>query len=42
MTASSSGSPFSLMRVSDLVLVDSDGDVVEGDAVVNAAAVAIH
>lgn len=34
--------PFSLMRVSDLVQVDGDGNVVEGDAVVNAAAFAIH
>lgn len=34
--------PFSRMRVSDLVLVDGEGTVVEGDAVVNAAAFAIH
>ena len=34
--------PFSLMRVSDLVQVDEEGTVVEGDAVVNAAAFAIH
>ncbi|MBM3658559.1 MAG: class II aldolase/adducin family protein [Actinobacteria bacterium] len=34
--------PFSLMRVGDLVQVDADGTVVEGDAVVNAAAFAIH
>lgn len=34
--------PFSLMRVSDLVCVDGAGTVVEGDAVVNAAAFAIH
>jgi len=34
--------PFGLMRVRDLVLVDADGSVVEGDAVVNAAAFAIH
>ena len=34
--------PFSMMRVRDLVQVDADGAVVEGDAVVNAAAFAIH
>lgn len=34
--------PFSLMRVSDLVQVDGEGTVVEGDAIVNAAAFAIH
>jgi len=34
--------PFSLMRVGDLVQVDGEGNVVEGDAVVNAAAFAIH
>jgi ribulose-5-phosphate 4-epimerase/fuculose-1-phosphate aldolase len=34
--------PFSLMRVSDLVQVDDEGNVVEGDAVVNRAAFAIH
>lgn len=34
--------PFSLMRVRDLVAVDAAGHVVEGDAVVNAAAFAIH
>lgn len=34
--------PFSLMRVRDLVQVDDEGTVVEGDAVVNAAAFAIH
>ncbi|HEX4017566.1 MAG TPA: class II aldolase/adducin family protein [Frankiaceae bacterium] len=34
--------PFSAMRVRDLVLVDADGSVVEGDALVNAAAFAIH
>jgi ribulose-5-phosphate 4-epimerase/fuculose-1-phosphate aldolase len=33
---------FGLMRVSDLVLVDHEGRVVEGDAVVNVAAFAIH
>lgn len=33
---------FALMRVRDLVQVDADGTVVEGDAVVNAAAFAIH
>lgn len=34
--------PFSRMRVSDLLLVNSDGEVVEGDRMVNAAAFAIH
>lgn len=34
--------PFSKIRVSDLVRVDQDGNVVEGDDVVNAAAFAIH
>jgi ribulose-5-phosphate 4-epimerase/fuculose-1-phosphate aldolase len=34
--------PFSAMRVSDLVLVDGDGSVVDGDQVVNGAAFAIH
>ena len=33
---------FGLVRVSDLVLVDHEGRVVEGDAVVNVAAFAIH
>ena len=33
---------FGLIRVSDLVLVDHDGRVVEGDAAVNVAAFAIH
>jgi ribulose-5-phosphate 4-epimerase/fuculose-1-phosphate aldolase len=36
------GRPFSLMRVSDLVLVDEDGTVVKGDGQVNLAAFAIH
>ncbi len=34
--------PFSQIRASDLVLVDSSGTVVEGRALVNAAAFAIH
>ncbi len=34
--------PFALMRASDLVQVDGDGSVVDGDEVVNAAAFAIH
>ncbi|AVP71413.1 class II aldolase/adducin family protein [Prescottella equi] len=34
--------PFSKMRVSDLLLVDRSGAVVEGDKMVNAAAFAIH
>ena len=34
--------PFSKLRVSDLVLVDAGGRVVEGDDAVNAAAFAIH
>ncbi|MFA5882714.1 MAG: class II aldolase/adducin family protein [Acidimicrobiia bacterium] len=34
--------PFSRIRVSDLLLVDADGTVVEGDDLVNAAAFAIH
>ncbi len=34
--------PFSAMRVRDLVLVDAEGGVVNGDQVVNAAAFAIH
>ncbi len=33
---------FGLVRVSDLVLVDHEGRVVEGDAAVNVAAIAIH
>lgn len=33
---------FSLIKVSDLILVDEDGDVVEGDEPINAAAFAIH
>lgn len=33
---------FSLMRVSDLILVNEDGEVVEGDQPINAAAFAIH
>lgn len=33
---------FAMMRVRDLVQVDAEGTVVEGDAVVNAAAFAIH
>jgi|SRR5581483_3616598 len=36
------GRPFSLMRVSDLILVDADGVVVKGDGQVNLAAFAIH
>jgi ribulose-5-phosphate 4-epimerase/fuculose-1-phosphate aldolase len=36
------GLHFSLVRSSDLVRVDEDGEVVEGDRAVNAAAVAIH
>ncbi len=36
------GRPFSMMRVSDLLLVDGDGCVVEGDGHVNLAAFAIH
>ncbi len=34
--------PFSAMRARDLVLVDADGSVVDGDQLVNAAAFAIH
>lgn len=34
--------PFSRMRVSDLLLVNAEGVVVEGDEMVNAAAFAIH
>ncbi|KAH7555480.1 hypothetical protein BM1_07103 [Bipolaris maydis] len=33
---------FSLMRVSDLILVNEEGEVVEGDQPINAAAFAIH
>lgn len=33
---------FSLIKVSDLILCDEDGNVVEGDEVVNGAAFAIH
>jgi ribulose-5-phosphate 4-epimerase/fuculose-1-phosphate aldolase len=33
---------FSLIKVSDLILVNHDGEVVEGDYAVNAAAFAIH
>lgn len=36
------GMDFSLIRVSDLILVNHDGTVVEGDWPVNAAAFAIH
>jgi len=36
------GRPFSMIRVSDLLLVDSDGTVVKGDGQVNLAAFAIH
>jgi len=36
------GMPFSHIRVSDLILVDHDGTVVEGDRPVNAAAFFIH
>ncbi|HEX4902779.1 MAG TPA: class II aldolase/adducin family protein [Acidimicrobiales bacterium] len=36
------GMSFDLIRVSDLICVDSDGKVVEGDWPVNAAAFAIH
>ena len=36
------GMHFSLIKQSDLVRVSHDGEVVEGDRVVNAAAVAIH
>jgi ribulose-5-phosphate 4-epimerase/fuculose-1-phosphate aldolase len=36
------GMHFSMIRSSDLVRVDEDGAVVEGDRAVNAAAVAIH
>lgn len=33
---------FSLIKVSDLVLCDEDGNIVEGDEVINGAAFAIH
>lgn len=33
---------FSLIKVSDLILCDEDGNIVEGDEVVNGAAFAIH
>lgn len=36
------GVHFSMIRVSDLILVDGEGAVVEGDRAVNAAAFAIH
>jgi ribulose-5-phosphate 4-epimerase/fuculose-1-phosphate aldolase len=36
------GMPFSHIRVSDLILVDHEGKVIEGDALVNGAAFAIH
>src|SRR3954462_9890468 len=36
------GRSFKQMRVSDLILVNHTGEVVEGDAPVNQAAVAIH
>src|SRR5438034_10381432 len=36
------GLHFALMRVSDLILVNEKGTVVEGNAIVNAAAFAIH
>ncbi|HVM63288.1 MAG TPA: class II aldolase/adducin family protein [Acidimicrobiales bacterium] len=36
------GRPFSMMRVSDLLLVDASGAVVKGDGQVNLAAFAIH
>lgn len=36
------GMPFAHIRVSDLVLVNHDGDVVQGDRPVNGAAFAIH
>jgi ribulose-5-phosphate 4-epimerase/fuculose-1-phosphate aldolase len=36
------GMPFSHIRVSDLIRVNDDGEVVEGDALVNTAAFAIH
>jgi ribulose-5-phosphate 4-epimerase/fuculose-1-phosphate aldolase len=36
------GMPFRHIRVSDLIRIDHKGDVVEGDALVNTAAFAIH
>src|SRR3954447_26656915 len=36
------GEPFAHIRVRDLVLINHDGDVVEGDRAVNRAAFAIH
>ena len=36
------GEPFAHMRVRDLVLINHEGDVVEGDRAVNRAAFAIH
>src|SRR6266850_6789726 len=36
------GMHFSQIRVSDLILVNKDGQVVEGNRMVNAAAFAIH
>ncbi len=36
------GTPFALVRVSDLLLVDEDGQVMEGRGPLNAAAFAIH
>ena len=36
------GKNFKLMKVSDLICVDQNGDVVQGDKPVNAAAFAIH
>ena len=36
------GMPFSYIRVSDLIRVNDQGEVVEGDALVNGAAFAIH
>lgn len=36
------GMPFAHIRVSDLILVNDKGEVVEGDAMVNRAAFAIH
>jgi ribulose-5-phosphate 4-epimerase/fuculose-1-phosphate aldolase len=36
------GMPFAHIRVSDLILVNDKGDVVQGDAAVNRAAFAIH
>ena len=36
------GEPFAHIRVSDLVLINDEGDVVEGERAVNRAAFAIH